>query len=57
MTRMTKVAVLEGRCGTSDKGCAGGQLQRVEQPRPIAPDDHSPGLKILHGTIRVKLNR
>ena len=48
---------VEGRgCGASKEG-GGGEVQRVQRPGAIAPDDHVPGLKVLHRKAKwVKFN-
>jgi hypothetical protein len=58
MSRMTEVMVTETCVAAGNKRGGSRKLQRVEQPRAIAPDDHSPGLEILHRTTSgIKFNR
>jgi hypothetical protein len=57
MSRMTEVMVTETCVAAGNKRGGSRKLQRVEQPRAIAPDDHSPGLEILHRTTSgIKFN-
>jgi hypothetical protein len=57
VSAMTKAAVLERGSGPCDEG-GSREAQGVERPRAIAPDDHVPGLEILHrATSGVKFNR
>lgn len=49
---------LHDRDGACEKGIGDGKAQRIDGPGAIAPDDHVPSLKILHGTTSaVKFNR
>jgi hypothetical protein len=50
--------VPERRGAAGNKRGGSRKLQRVQRPRAIAPDDHSPGLEILHRTTSgIKFNR
>ena len=58
MSGMAKATVSQGDGGCSDQGVSWREVQRVQGPGVIAPDDQSLGQEILHRTAsRVKFNR
>ena len=57
MTRVPEASMPKRRRGNGDKRLSCRELERIQRPGAIAPDDHVPGLEILHRTARgVKFN-
>jgi hypothetical protein len=55
---MSEMTMPKGGGQSSSEGGRSKQMQRVQQARAIAPNDHIPRLEILHRTTsRVKFNR